>query len=449
MEKFYNREQHLKTLRGISSNLPQTKGQLSVVVGRRRVGKTRLLHEAFTHIEHKYLYLFVSRKSENALLSEFKAIIEAELGAKFFQPNSLKELFDYLLNYSKQTPLTLVVDEFQDIQRINSSLYSDLQNLWDTHKQGSMLHFVCCGSLFSLMVKLFKGAKEPLLNRDDHFFKINPLQPSYLYSMMKDQQRFSAESMLTWWCLSGGIPKYLEWLSQTKQDPFKELIADSSPLIKEGLHRLVEDFGSEHRAYFDVLGAIAIGHTSRPQIESYLETGAGGNLEKLEKEFEIIRRVKPITAKVNARDIRYEIADPFLSFWFRFIYSNQSAIEIENYDYIHQLIQRDFAIYSGKQLEHLFRAILIESKQFNQIGSYWDRKGENEIDIIAINDLNKKILIAEVKRQAKRYSETKLIMKSASLLEKLKATDYQVEYRCFSLENLEAVLHEFAAKLKT
>ena len=44
MEKFYNREQQLSELRAISAGIEQSKGQLSVVVGRRRVGKTRLLN---------------------------------------------------------------------------------------------------------------------------------------------------------------------------------------------------------------------------------------------------------------------------------------------------------------------------------------------------------------------------------------------------------------------
>lgn len=43
MQKFYNRESQLKSLQKITTNIEQSKGLLSVVVGRRRVGKTRLL----------------------------------------------------------------------------------------------------------------------------------------------------------------------------------------------------------------------------------------------------------------------------------------------------------------------------------------------------------------------------------------------------------------------
>src|SRR5690554_3555001 len=139
MEKFYNREQQLAKLRSISKNLPATKGQLSVMVGRRRVGKTRLLNEAFSGQSSRFIYLFISRKSEAALVDEFATIIRNQLGVKFFQPSSLRDIFEFLFDYAKTTPLTLVVDEFQDIERVNPSLFSDLQNLWDSYKRHTQM----------------------------------------------------------------------------------------------------------------------------------------------------------------------------------------------------------------------------------------------------------------------------------------------------------------------
>lgn len=443
MDKFYNREQPLAKLRAISNNVASSKGQLSVVVGRRRVGKTRLLNEAFSKQKGLFLYLFISRKSEAALVDEFASIISTQLGAKFFKPSSLRDIFEYLFDYGKTQPLTLVVDEFQDIERVNPSLFSDLQNLWDSTKRQTQMHWVCCGSLYSLMTKLFKGDKQPLLNRDDHFFKIQPLSPSYIRQMLQDKELYTAERLLQWWCLSGGIPKYLEWLAQAGEHPFDALISASSPLIEEGTHRLIEDFGSEHRAYFDVLAAISQGYTARPRIESYLDMGVGPVLEKLENDFAVITKQRPLHAKENSRDVRYALADPFLSFWFYFIHANKSAVEMENFAYIHQLIQRDFVSFSGKQLEGLFTALLIESGRFNRIGGYWDNKGENEIDIVAINDLEKHILVVEVKRQSKRFNQQVLLVKTGHLLQKLKCPDYRVEQRCFSLDNLDEVWLEF------
>lgn len=446
MKKFYNRQKELKALKTVSEQIAETKGQLSVMVGRRRVGKTRILNEAFHQRNTQSLYLFISRKTESSLVAEFSEIIKNELGVKFFQPQSLRDIIEFLLDYTQQQPLTVIIDEFQDIDIVNPALFSDIQNLWDANKRKSMMHLVCCGSLYSMMTKIFKGKDEPLFNRDDRFFKIQPLQPSYLAEVMKDHDQFNAENMLRWWCLSGGIPKYLEWLtrfSAENDDLFEAVISEFSPMIKEGTHRLVEDFGSEHRVYFDILGAISNGNTSRSRIENSLDMSVGVHLEKLDEVFDVITKKRPISSKENSRDIRYSISDPFLNFWFRFIHANKSAVEMENYEYIRRYIERDFNVYSGLQLESLFSAILVESKQFGKIGGYWDAKGHNEIDIVAINDLDKKILIAEVKRQQKRYSEAKLIEKSHDLLKKLNLKGYDIEYRGFSLDNLAKTMKEY------
>ena len=117
----------------------------------------------------------------------------------------------------------------------------------------------------------------------------------------------------------------------------------------------------------------------------------------------------------------------------QFIHANRSAVEMENYDYIRSIIARDFETFSGKQLESLFVALLKQSSQFNRIGGYWDNKGEHEIDIVAINDLEKRLLVVEVKRQFKRFKPEQLATKTEHLLQKIDCAGYAVEQRCFAL----------------
>ena len=436
MKTFYNRQMQLAQLRNNTTNSTAT---FDVIVGRRRVGKTRLIQEAFSTIKTPYIYLFISRKSEQALVDEFSQIIKSQLNAKFFSPKSLKDIFEYLLDYSTNNPITLVVDEFQDIDRINASFYSDLQNLWDSYKQNSTMHLVACGSLYNLMTKIFKGKDEPLFNRQDHYYHIKPLEPSYLKQIMIDNNAYSPKSFLLWWCLSGGIQKYLEWIVDS-DEPLDTLLNDNSPLIKEGYHRLVEDFGEEHRTYFDILGAIASGYNTKPQIVNYLGYNINDAFPKLADSFEIINKVSSMDASPNSKNIRYEISDPFLRFWFRFIYKNRSAIEINNLDYIKTIIDRDYTTHAGYELEYLAKEILIESKQFNRIGSFWDRKGHNEIDVIAINDANKTALFLEAKLQSKNYSEQLLLNKVAFATEKLNLKGYVIEHGHVSLENLNEMM---------
>jgi len=443
VKKFYNRDSELRLLRETSDVINKTKGRLTMLVGRRRVGKTALLLQSFKSTG--FLYLFVVKTTEGDLAEQFFLQIKEQLDIKIFgSPTTLYEVFEILLGYSQTNPLTVVIDEFQDINIVNPSFFSQLQKLWDLNKDNSMMHLVCCGSIYSMMTKLFQDAGEPLFGRADRRIHLKPLKPSYLKEIMEDNGLYTPSDYLLWYCFSGGIPKYTEWLVDAGDQVWDRLISEHSLVPEEGRYRLFEDFGSEHPLYFSILSAIASGKTSRGEIEGHLDgASVGVALEKLEQTYEVLTRSMPITAKEKSRGYRYQIVDPFLNFWFRFIYKNRSAIEIGNFAYVRSIIERDFSVYSGRALELLFKDILAESEQFNNIGSYWERGNANEIDIVAVNDLEKRIVIGEVKRQSKRYSETILIAKSATMLQKLKKHGYQVEYHCFSLDLMDSLVKQF------
>lgn len=54
-------------------------------------------------------------------------------------------------------------------------------------------------------------------------------------------------------------------------------------------------------------------------------------------------------------------------------------------------------------LERYFKRVLMESKAYTRIGSWWNRKGENEIDIVAENELNEEAVFIEVKRKEENF----------------------------------------------
>ena len=67
-------------------------------------------------------------------------------------------------------------------------------------------------------------------------------------------------------------------------------------------------------------------------------------------------------------------------------------------------------------LERYFRDKFIQSGLYTNIGMYWNRKGENEIDLIAINDLDKTASIYEIKKNEARYSHLVLEEKVENLI---------------------------------
>lgn len=139
----------------------------------------------------------------------------------------------------------------------------------------------------------------------------------------------------------------------------------------------------------------------------------GGYLTKLENEYEVIAKKQPLFEKSTSKNVRYTIEDNFFTFWFRFIYKYSYMLEIENYESLKTIINRDYETFSGLMLERYFRRVLIERKAYTRIGGWWDRKGENEIDIIAENELNDEATFFEVKRKAANIDRKLLEQKAA------------------------------------
>jgi len=433
--KFYNREKELQKLKTIEkSSLLSSK--MTVIVGRRRIGKTKLIQEAYK----KNIYLFVSKKNEALLCEEFIIIIQDALDIKIFgQIVKFKELFEYLMDLAKTKHFTLVIDEFQEFLQINDTVYSDMQNIWDRYKDVSKMNLVLSGSIYSLMKKIFEDKKEPLFGRANNKIHLKSFTVVTLKEILKDNYpEFTNEDLLSFYILTGGVAKYVEILVDnfafTLEKQLGLIFDEHSLFLEEGKNLLIEEFGKEYTTYFSILSLIASSKTARVEIESILEKNVGGYLDRLENEYTIIKKVKPIFAKEGSRTLRYEIIDNFFNFWFRFIYKYKSAIEIENYNYVQDIVNRDYTTYSGKFLEKFFLEKLKLSNQYSNIGTYWEKGNENEIDIVAVNDNEKTMLIAEVKRRSQKIDINKLKSKSEKLVSKHK--NYNISYLGYAIEDM-------------
>jgi len=223
------------------------------------------------------------------------------------------------------------------------------------------------------MKRIFENNKEPLFGRADFKLNLQPLKVSVLESILKDYNRYSTQNLLDFFILTGGIAKYIElfvlYNSFSQKDMIDEIVKTNSLFLDEGKNRLIEEFGKEYGVYFSILSLIASSKTSSSEIESILEKNISGYLFKLEKDYSIIKSIKPIGAKINSKIQKYEIVDNFLNFWFRFIFKYQSLIEIENYERLKNIIHRDWSTFSGRFLEKLFIEKFKESGEFTQIGS--------------------------------------------------------------------------------
>lgn len=425
--KFYDREKESEALSRIES-ISKDFAQMTVITGRRRIGKTALIKHYPKNIP--FIYFFVGRKSEAMLCQELAEIVNETLGEELGDFASLSKLFAAIMSLSKRKNFTLVFDEFQNINGINPSFFSDMQNIWDSRKDESQLNLILCGSIYSMMRKIFDDKHEPLFGRATHKIRIEPFTINTLKNILSEYNPdFKPDDLLAFYMISGGVAKYVEQLVMqsafTKDTIFDAITQTGSYFIDEGRDVLSEEFGKEYSNYFSVMAAIASGKTTRGEITSHIGLESGGYLDKLEKEYNLISRQRPYLQGENTRNVRYFINDNFLNFWFRFIYKYRSAIEIGNSDYVRNKIAADYETYSGFILERYFRQTYKESGLYNIVSNYWNRSGKDEIDLIAVNQNDKQIVIAECKRNRQRIDLETLKEKSATIVDAHKKWDVQ------------------------
>jgi AAA+ ATPase superfamily predicted ATPase len=437
MLKFYNREKETALLEKIEQKSTET-AQMTFVVGRRRIGKTSLLVNCFT--DKKVVYFFVEKKNEALLCEEFTEEIQSKLDVTVYGTmRTFKEVFGYLMNLSENMHFTLIIDEFQEFRKINEAIYSEMQNLWDKHKNNSKLNLVLCGSVYSLMKQIFENSKEPLFGRATARINLKAFDIHTIKEILSEHYpTYTNEDLLAFYLFTGGVAKYVELLVDAKtftlQDITNEILSENSLFLDEGKNVLIDEFGKDYGNYFSILMLIASSKTSRSEMESLMGTTLGGYLDKLENEYGLITKIRPVLAKPAGKTVKYRINDNFLNFWFRFIFKYRGAVEMGNFEYVKEIIARDYTTYSGPILERYFRTKLSTEENLSQIGSYWESANQNEIDIVALNEYEKTAIIAEVKLQAKNINLEVLKKKAENLAANLKG--YKIEYRGLSMKDM-------------
>lgn len=411
----------------------------TVLMGRRRVGKTSLITHAFEGKE--YAYLFVSRDREAILCNKFQQVLEEQLDIHIYgNITHFHDLFEIIMKESTKRHFTIVLDEFQTLYKINPAISSEIQNIWDKYHTQSHINLIASGSILSLMKRIFEKENEPLYGRPTSKFTLYPFTIDVIKKILKDNYpAYKNEDLLCLYMITGGVAKYIELLMDsrcfTKEKMLNYICRQDSYFITEGRDLMNQEFSDDSITYFSILQLVANGMTRRADIDGAMQKDMGVYLQNLDRNYNMLARLKPILAKLNSKTTAYEISDQFLRFWFRFICPYQSLIERQQLSLLLQNINKNYEQFSGRTLEQYFQAKAMESGKYTQVGNWWDRKGENEIDMIAINEFDNIGTIAEIKRNKKKISLPKLEYK-ADILPISDFGKYKFSFLALSLEDM-------------
>jgi AAA+ ATPase superfamily predicted ATPase len=146
-------------------------------------------------------------------------------------------------------------------------------------------------------------------------------------------------------------------------------------------------------------------------------------------DLDFIRREVPFGASPrNSKRTRYQIADPFLRFWFRFVEPNRSRLESGLLTPVARDIRRDFSHHVSGLWEELARASVprldVFGDRFGPASRWWGAGVDQnplELDLVAESEDGKSLLLGEVE-----WAEE---IDSARLLVELRRKAQRVPFR--------------------
>lgn len=433
--RFYDREEELRVLRE-TAVLSETTSQFTIILGRRRIGKTTLMIRGAEGRKHVYLY--ISRLTEPMLCERLVSDCR-EAGVDIVgRIERFGDLIKALMVHSRHEPLTVMIDEFQNLGDVDRSIFGDIQKAWDLHREDSSINIVVAGSVHSMMTRIFEDEREPLFNRPTRKLSMEPFRVSVLKRILGDHNPgYSGEDLLVLYMITGGVPSYVSLLMDagaTTRDRMLDFVfSPGSTFLLEGDHLMKEEFGRDSKVYMSILQLIAEGRSRRPEMEDILGIGIGEYLSRLEREYGFIARRLPVLTE-NARLGRWVISDMYLRFFFRYIQPNSSLVESGRTDLLRAIVEKDLDTYEGRCLEDLLRQRIVEEGTYTEVGGYWDRTGAVEVDIVVLDSVKRTAELIEVKRNPDRLDMRGLMRKADSMSGLLKG--YDMTLRGMSMEDI-------------
>lgn len=329
--EFLGRDSEIQNL---SSHDFSQKSKLTVVYGRRRVGKSTLVRKAF-HDRSLLCFEGLEGESTPVQKKEFLSQLFKQLGsAKRIQPpspnSSWSDIFIYLSQILAKKPTVVFMDEFQWIAADRKALVSHLKYVWDNYfLEKNRIHLVLCGSVSSFLVKKVLRSKA-LYGRIDLTIHLKPLKFQEVRQGFF-KKRTLIESLEAYLCV-GGIPRYLE-LFDERQSLFLNLqklaFQPEGYLCNDFEKIFVSHFG-KNPIYQKIIMNLARKKfmTREELIREEYDTSGGRMTEYLEELTlaDFIEKYQPLHKSDATKLNRYRIFDNFLQFYFRFLFPNRKKI---------------------------------------------------------------------------------------------------------------------------
>lgn len=408
--EFLNRSRELEFF---EEKLESDSSDFIVLYGRRRVGKTELVKQV---ISSEDVYHLVSRETEKDQIEEFKD----SMAAKNPRAQEVENEWASVFRFASREFQTVVIDEFPYLIETSEEILKILQKSWDEHMKEEEFNLVITGSSIGMMESEVLGYKSPLYGRRTAEWLLEPFDYTEIEGFLPG---YSRKDLIRTYAVLGGTPYYLQQFQQKKdieQNILDNILAQGNVLRQEA-ERLLQQELRQPKNYFSCLKAIARGKTKYNEIQSAtgIKQSSLSKYLKTLRNLNIIEKKIPVTASDKTKRGIYSIKDSYFSFWFRFVFPNQSMLQQNPEAVMKNRITSELDQYTSREFEEVCRKYVQMKAEYDKVGSWW-YQGQ-EIDVAAVNSNQDILLLGECK-----WTKEKVGMKT---LEKLRDKQKSVQWR--------------------
>lgn len=383
--------------------------ELLLTLGRRRAGKSYLLTR-FVRAANG-LYYQATKKTEREQLQGLSRAFAERFDDAALRRATLPDweaLLDYVTERVGEEPFVLVLDEFPYLAEAAPALPSILQEWWDHRLADTQLTLVLSGSHVTAMKRLVE-VDQPLYGRRTGRIDVRPFD---YYDAARFAPSWSPRDKIRLYAVFGGLPGHLALVDPDRSmadNAARHLLDASGRLHDEAAHAF-DAFVPDAAVHYSIVEAIAGGERRWSRIASRI----GKNTSALQRpldwllDMDVVEREAPVTAYPNPSPKRtlYRLADPYLSFWHRFVSDVKGQglsvladpdalwerlvaprLDEEHTAYVFEDACRQF-VARGAHPALPFRPL--------RVGRWWNANSTEEVDVVALDEAGG-LLVGECK----------------------------------------------------
>ncbi|MCD8123929.1 MAG: ATP-binding protein [Lachnospiraceae bacterium] len=445
---FIGREKELNSL----SDLYHKDGfGMTIIYGRRRIGKSTLISEFIKN--KKAIFYTATKVGKDRNLELFSKRVTTVLDPTLMNVSfpTLESIFDFISHKLNSEKLILVIDELPYWAEKDEALLSVLQKYIDTEWVDRNMMIILCGSALSFMESKVLSEKSPLFGRRDSQIKLEAFSYKEAALFVPD---YSFEDKAICYGITGGVAKYLSMMNPeiSLDENIKKLYFHTDGYLYDEARNLLTQEFTDVTLVNNILEQVASGVNTVNTIAQKIGENLSTILYSLDKliRIDLVQKKKCITEEKNRKKVQYVLKDHMFKFWYAFIPNATSVIEMGQGDlYYDKIVRPNLHAFMGSVFEDMCRTFTLEQgiqgafgNFMTNVGTWWGTETlysvsgkyqqSADIDIVGISDIDKTVVLGECKFKNEKTDKNVydiLLRRSAAICSKYRV----IKYLFFSL----------------